>query len=117
MELFKRIFFLTIIASLANGLFYQRRLQEQKALQEIYGRRRYDDTHLEYVRPIDTGYALAGYGFTHSVFGLILRHDKKAQELQRRKRLLEKYRNFRNEVSDDSSGDGDSQTDDGKTES
>merc|ERR1712126_734104 len=86
MELFKMMFFLTSLAFLANaisspkGLFYQRRLQEQKALQEIYGRRRNDGTHSGYVRPIDTGYALAGYGFANSVFALLIRDNKKYEE-------------------------------------
>ena len=120
MELSKMMFFLTSLAFLANaisspkGLFYQRRLQEQKALQEIYGRRRYDGTHSGYVRPIDTGYALAGYGFANSVFGLLIRDNTKYEELQRRKELIEKYRN---KASEDASDDSDSETDDEKTES
>ena len=124
MEVMKMIVFFSSIAffgitiSSPKALFYQRRLQEQRALKEIYGRRRYDNdnTHSGYVRPVDTGLALAGYGFTNSVFGLFIQNKRKDEELQRRKELIEKYRNWRNKVSENAYDDNDSETDDSDSE-
>ena len=95
---FSSIVFFGITISSPKALFYQRRLQEQKALQEIYGRRRYDNdnTHSGYVRPVDTGLALAGYGFTNSVFGLFIHNKRKNEEIQRRKEQSSTYNKAKN---------------------
>ena len=73
-----------------KGLFYQRRINEQIALQEIYGRPRNNERHPGFVRPIDTGYALAGYGFANSVFSLLTRNKDREEAFQRRREFIEK---------------------------
>ena len=82
-----------------KGLFYQRRLNEQIALQEIYGRPRNNERLPGFVRPIDTGYALAGYGFANSVFSLLTRNKDREEAFQRRRELIEKFRNLQNNSS------------------